>query len=251
MKTKRIRLITAAFVVLVVLAVGLMLFNTLRRPPSIQLPEENPSSGQSGGNVSAEEGGLTVVAVTPKTVQAAIATLLRPETYSRKISVQQFWTGGDGTVETTVTVKAPWTRMDRPLADGRVRHTLTDGETTYIWYDRETSVYTAPAGNITADVEQSIPTYEDILDLPVERIAAADYQVISDVNCIYVETTEDDTGYVLRYWVSLDSGLLVAAEKLLGEETVYRMWQTSEDLSPAINQEFTLPDGTDVLAEED
>lgn len=249
MKNKRIRLISAAFVVLVVLVVALMFANTLQRPASIQLPEEPTAPGETAGDASAEDERLTVVSVTPETVQAAIATLSRPEVYRRQLSVQQFWSGGDGTVETTVTVKAPWTRADRTLADGRVRHTLTDGETTYIWYDRETAVYTAPAGDITADVEQSIPTYEDILDLPAARIAAADYQVISGVNCIYVETTADDAGYVLRYWVSLDSGLLVAAEKLLEEETIYRMWQTSEEFSPVIDREFTLPDGTDVLVD--
>ena len=249
MKNKRIRLISAAFVVLVVLVVALMFANTLQRPASIQLPEEPTAPGETAGDASSEDERLTVVSVTPETVQAAIATLSRPEVYRRQLSVQQFWSGGDGTVETTVTVKAPWTRADRTLADGRVRHTLTDGETTYIWYDRETAVYTAPAGDITADVEQSIPTYEDILDLPAARIAAADYQVISGVNCIYVETTADDAGYVLRYWVSLDSGLLVAAEKLLEEETVYRMWQTSEEFSPVIDREFTLPDGTDVLVD--
>ena len=249
MKNKRIRLISAAFVVLVVLVVALMFANTLQRPASIQLPEESTAPGETAGDASAEDERLTVVSVTPETVQAAIATLSRPEVYRRQLSVQQFWSGGDGTVETTVTVKAPWTRAGRTLADGRVRHTLTDGETTYIWYDRETAVYTAPAGDITADVEQSIPTYEDILDLPAARIAAADYQVISGVNCIYVETTADDAGYVLRYWVSLDSGLLVAAEKLLEEETVYRMWQTSEEFSPVIDREFTLPDGTDVLVD--
>ena len=249
MKNKRIRLISAAFVVLVVLVVALMFANTLQRPASIQLPEESTAPGETAGDASAEDERLTVVSVTPETVQAAIATLSRPEVYRRQLSVQQFWSGGDGTVETTVTVKAPWTRADRTLADGRVRHTLTDGETTYIWYDRETAVYTAPAGDITADVEQSIPTYEDILDLPAARIAAADYQVISGVNCIYVETTADDAGYVLRYWVSLDSGLLVAAEKLLEEETIYRMWQTSEEFSPVIDREFTLPDGTEVLVD--
>ena len=249
MKNKRIRLISAAFVVLVVLVVALMFANTLQRPASIQLPEEPTAPGETAGDASAEDERLTVVSVTPETVQAAIATLSRPEVYRRQLSVQQFWSGGDGTVETTDTVKAPWTGADRTLADVRVRHTLTDGETTYIWYDRETAVYTAPAGDITADVEQSIPTYEDILDLPAARIAAADYQVISGVNCIYVETTADDAGYVLRYWVSLDSGLLVAAEKLLEEETVYRMWQTSEEFSPVIDREFTLPDGTDVLVD--
>ena len=173
MKNKRIRLISAAFVVRVVLVVALMVANTLQRPASIQLPEEPTAPGETAGDASAEDERLTVVSVTPETVQAAIATLSRPEVYRRQLSVQQFWSGGDGTVETTVTVKAPWTRADRTLADGRVRHTLTDGETTYIWYDRETAVYTAPAGDITADVEQSIPTYEDILDLPAARIAAA------------------------------------------------------------------------------
>ena len=45
----------------------------------------------------------------------------------------------------------------------------------------------------------------------------------------------------------MDTGLLVAAEKLSGGDTVYRMWETSIDLAPAFTVEFTLPDGT-VLA---
>ena len=68
------------------------------------------------------------------------------------------------------------------------------------------------------------------------------------MNCIYVETAADAYGYVLRYWVSVDTGLLVAAEKQLDGETVYRMWETSSELDPIIETEFTLPDGTDLLA---
>ena len=67
------------------------------------------------------------------------------------------------------------------------------------------------------------PTYESILDLPVEDIAAADYRSVSDVNCIYVETVQDPEGYTQRYWVSVETGLLVASERLLEEETIYRM----------------------------
>ena len=97
-------------------------------------------------------------------------------------------------------------------------------------------------------MEQAIPTYEDVLELPVEEIAAANYQTLSDMNCIYVETAADAYGYVLRYWVSVDTGLLVAAEKQLDGETVYRMWETSSELDPIIETEFTLPDGTDLQA---
>ena len=85
-------------------------------------------------------------------------------------------------------------------------------------------------------------------ELTVEEIAAANYQTLSDMNCIYVETAADAYGYVLRYWVSVDTGLLVAAEKQLDGETVYRMWETSSELDPIIETEFTLPDGTDLLA---
>ena len=82
----------------------------------------------------------------------------------------------------------------------------------------EKEVYAAAAGGISADNEQTIPTYEDILDLPVEAIAAADYRTISGVNCIYVETEEDSEGYVLRYWVSVETGLLTVSEQLLDGE---------------------------------
>lgn len=244
MKKRRISRAATGFVVLVVLVIALMLSNTLSSSPRIVLPEETETVGETAESPSVDGDTLAVVSVTPDTVQAAIATLARPETYRRSITVQQFWNGGSGTVEATVTVSGAWTRVDRTLSEDRIRHTVTDGETTYIWYNSEREVYMAPAGSITADVEQSIPTYEDILALPVEKIAAADYQVVSGVNCICVETTEDEAGYLLRYWVSLDSGLLMAAEKLQAGETVYRMWQTGEELAPVIDQEFTLPDGT-------
>ena len=121
------------------------------------------------------------------------------------------WSGGSGSFETTVTVSGRWTRTDRTLSDGQVRHTITDGETTYIWYNSESTVYSGPAGEITPDDEQAIPTYETILELPVEDIAAADYRSVSDVNCIYVETVEDPDGYTQRYWVGGPTGGLGAA----------------------------------------
>ncbi|MEI3363029.1 MAG: hypothetical protein V8R75_11005 [Oscillospiraceae bacterium] len=51
------------------------------------------------------------------------------------------------------------------------------------------------------------------MSLDVEAIIAADYRTISNVACIYAEAQTGE--YTLRYWI-VDSGLLVAAEKLLG-----------------------------------
>ena len=239
--------ITWAFVAVTILIVAVMLFSSLQSPEPIQLPvtemtqEQNPD--ESTGDA------LTVIEVTPKTVQAAIASLDRPEKYSRKVTIEQLWSGGSSSWEAVVAVRDGWTRTDRNIPGGQVRHTLTDGETTHIWYNSDTQVYTTAAGEITADMEQGIPTYEDILRLPSDRISAADYREISGVNCIYVETTADEAGYILRYWVSVENGLLTAAEKLESEKTVYRMASLAVEETVPADELFTLPDGTLLLAE--
>ena len=215
MEKRKLNRITAGFIVLVVMVLILMFSNSLRRSSHITLPEEGSSPDrQRMIPMPPAVTPLTVIAVTPETVQTAIETLTRPRQYSRVIRVEQLWDGGSGSFETTVTVSGRWTRTDRSLSDGQVRHTITDGEITYIWYGSESSVYSA-CGDITPDDEQAIPTYETILDLPVEDIAAADYRSVSDVNCIYVETVQDPEGYTQRYWVSVETGLLVASERLL------------------------------------
>ena len=238
--------VAVAFLAVTVLVIAMMLSGTLHRTPRITLPSGMQAAGQTvvGGETP------TVVEVTPETVQTAVATLSRPLEYRRTVTVEQLWTGGSGTYETAVAVSGGWTRTDRTLAGGRVRHVLTDGEVTHIWYDGGTEVYTAPAGGISADNEQNIPTYEEILDLPPEAIAVADYRVISGVNCIYVETAEDGEGFVLRYWVSVDTGLLAVSERLLEGEPVYRMAALALDQASPTAADFTLPDGTPLLGEE-
>lgn len=71
--------------------------------------------------------------------------------------------------------------------------------------------------------------------------------MVSDVRCIYVETAEDDWGYTQRYWVSVDTGLLVVAERLQDGETVYRMAALAVDQTAQDEKLFTLPDGTELL----
>lgn len=243
MDRKTLNHITGIFLTVTVLAIVAMLLSALRRPTRITLPDTGQNTGAEQGDIS-EGDALTVIQVTPETVQAAVATLFRPSDYSRTVTVEQFWGSGSGTYTASVAVSGGWTRTDRTLPGGRVRHSLTNGETTYIWYDNETAFYTAQAGGISADEEQTIPTYEDILDLPAEAIAAADYRLLSDIRCIYVETAEDAAGYSLRYWVSVDTGLLAAAERLRGEEVVYRMAAPGVEQTAPDAENFTLPDGT-------
>ncbi|MFR4559848.1 MAG: hypothetical protein ACLT5P_00590 [Flavonifractor plautii] len=104
-----------------------------------------------------------------------------------------------------------------------------------------------PADGHSADLEgQRIPTYEDVLEMEQDAIAAAGYEEKGGLACIYVETGEDALGYVEKYWVSVDSGLLVCAEQWKGEELTYRMtsYAVSTDRTLFGLTEFALPDGT-------
>lgn len=249
MKNRKIGKFTAAgFVGLIVLVVLILLSNSLRRSSHIVLPDTIQPTEDSSTMESGAEGAITPIVVTPETVQAAIESLHRPANYRRSITVERLWSGGSGTSEITVSVSGGWTRTDATPAGQQTRHTLTDGETTYIWYGKQTRVYSCPAGEISADEEQGISTYEDVLALPVNQIEKADYRDLSGVNCIYVETGEDEDGYVLRYWVSVDTGLLAAAEWLKNGETIYRMGSPALDSTGPATADFTLPDGT-VLTE--
>lgn len=249
MDREKLNWITWTVLTLAAAVLALMLGRSLSPTAHITLPSSDPPRGASAGDGADAFGTLTVVEITPETVQAAIASLSRPESYSRNVTVEYFWEGGGGKHELTAAVRGPWTRTDRSLPDGRKRVSVTDGETTYIWYDGGAQVYAAPAGDISSDDEQSIPTYEDILELPAEDIAAADYRPLDALTCVYVETAADGSGYTTRYWVSVENGLLVQAERLLEEAVVYRMTSLYVEQAEAGASRFTLPDGTVLLDE--
>ena len=238
-----------AFAVATVLIVALMLTHTLQRRVHITLPAPSSASSDVQTDPEGNRSALSIVEITPKSVQAAIETLSRPASYRRTVTLEQFWEGGSGSWTVSAYVKGKWQRTDRLMPDHRMRHTITDGETVYIWYNSEKTVFTAPAGDITADHDQTIPTYEEILNLDASRIAAADYRDLEGLRCIYVETAESENGYALRYWVSVDSGLLVSSEKLYHGEVIYRMSALTLEPTAPVNSDFALPDGTQLISQ--
>ena len=78
-------------------------------------------------------------------------------------------------------------------------------------------------------------------------LSPEDACALSDVDCIYVEAVSSDGDCALRYWVSVETGLLVAAEKLFDDETVYRMGALTIDQMEPSSAEFTLPNGNQLI----
>ena len=244
-------LIVLVMAVALVSSFGLNIFAGNGAEIGLPTPE-----GSAPGDEESLEGGGQVLPVrtTPKTVQSIIATLTRPDNYARTVTVEMA-TGTDqaGSFTANVLVDGAWTSIEltqsfQPMG---TQYTIvyTDPEsgagTLYRWYANSTEVKSWPVGESGADLAQHIPTYEDVLALDTEAIVDANYVTRDGVPCIYVETAVDTLGYLERYWVSTDNGLLVSSETVKDDVVVMRMRSTdAEVLQAAEKDRFTLPDGT-------
>lgn len=134
--------------------------------------------------------------------------------------------------------------MDTALPDGSICHTLLSGGSFAVWYDDETNWTSLSTDQLSADALQRMPTYETVLDLPVDSIVHAEYCLKDGVYCIYIQTAPDREGYATGYWISTQSGLLFSAERTSGTEVIYRFSATEPGRDAPDSRLFLLPDGS-------
>lgn len=214
--------------------------------PDVALPDVSVSQdGDGDGSEDSQSGMEQTVSVTPQTVQSVITTLERTDSYYRELSIEQFWVGGGSSYTVQSWVDNGWCHSYQRLPNGAGRHDLIGEDTVYYWYDGSSRYESAPADDLSADLAQRLPSYETVLDLDPAIITDAGYELKQELPCIYVQTLQDDSASTQRFWVSVDSGLLVCAELRRGEEVIYRMTASSAMQSPCpAGASFALPDGT-------
>lgn len=244
MEQKNRLFIVAAIVALIV---GAMLTSFGRglfalRTSKVVLPSSSAVTGE-GPDISSDGKGYQRVEVTTQTVTGVVATLARPASYYRELTVETFWTGGSSTAQVQVWTDGGWSHSRQALPSGAVRHDLTDGDTLYYWYDGSQQYRTAPADDKSSDLAQHIPTYETVLELDPDEIIAAGYETQGDLPCILAEVRPAGSRQIQRYWISVDSGLLVSAEIEEDGQLIYRMTAYSPVQSPCPSDaSFALPD---------
>lgn len=247
MELKNRLLIALAVIILIVGAMFTSLGRSLftLNTTSVTLPNVTGGTGApSASDSSSPSNSYQTVAVTPQTVQNVIATLKRSDSYYREISLETFWEGGSSSSSVQVWTDKGWSHSQQTLPSGAVRHDLIGNGTLYYWYNGSQLYESAPADNFSSDLAQRLPTYETVLELDPEAITAADYTLWNDLPCVWAEVSLDQFELVERYWVSVDSGLLVSAEMEQAGQLVYRM-TVQRDQSPCpASASFTLPDGT-------
>lgn len=242
------RIIMAVVIIAVVLAaVGYSFFLNLLAPtPRLELADPDASQSVDPGGEESGQMEMVVVEVSPRTVQSLIADLERYKSYRRTVAVEYFSADGEsvGAVAAQVWEDGGWIRTSATLSSGVVEHSIVGEGTLWLWYDAERSVYSGPVNGKTADLMQRLPTYEDVLALDKTDITSAGYVERDGQPCVYVEAN-GPLGGVERYWVAVNSGLLVAAETEKDGVVVYAM--TARDVVSPLDQAdgvFVLPDGT-------
>lgn len=205
--------------------------------PPVELPTAEPTDGSSGPGGGEED----VVALTPDTVQAVISMLTRADSYSRTVTVEDFWDGGSSSTELKV-----WEDHGRSIIrverDGYVRNILISGGKLYIWYDYSADVFTSDKVDGTeADEWLRCISYDELLDLPSASILNASYELFGGESCIYVEYVSGEFGYKSCVYISVSTGLLMGARVYDGETLVYQMNSSTPDLATPGEEVFALP----------
>jgi hypothetical protein len=239
-KTSRTRVFV---IVTVVLAAAVVLYALFGRMPSVETASVTlPTPVAGGESQTSDSEEITLASVSPETVQAVIGTLNRAESYSRTVTVEDFWTGGSSSTELSVWADKQNERIRFDTGDDVKNILLNDGML-YIWYENTDGVYTAPAGGTNdADTWLNCLTYEDLLALPASAITDAGYQEYAGEPCVYAEYSSGSFGYRNIVYVSVNTGLLMGAETYDGETLVYRMTSGTPELAVPDSKMFLPPE---------
>lgn len=220
-----------------------------KKTPPVNFPEPASSADtgqtQTGGDTGSE---LTFAEVTPETVQAAIKTLKRPESYSRSMDIESFWDGGGETYKVSTWSKNGETRLTVTAGSWKeTKNILITKTDIYIWYGENTGDYYKAARSETikdealADTLQMIPTYEDVLELDVIDIHDAGYVERAGAWYIMVRAADGNFDYDRIYYISIETGLLEAAETFDGDILISRMEANEVELSAPEDSLFKRP----------
>lgn len=240
MKNKR----TKTFIIVIIILAAAVVLYALFGPgggvdtPPVVLPTAvagapSPVGGESEGSTAA------LAEVKPSTVQAVVAQLSRAESYSRTVTVTDFWEGGESAQTLAEWVSAGFRRI-RCDAEGKNILLSSDGDV-LVWYDDASGIFGGSSAASDADQWLRCLTYEELLGLPVSAIESAGYTDYNGEMCIYATYVSGSFGYASTVYVSVSTGLLMGAETRDGDTPVYSMASGAVTLSQPEDSYFTPP----------
>ena len=159
-----------------------------------------------------------------------------------QISVFLYWPGGQSLTHRRVYAKQPYTCVVTLDETGNEVNTkITGGGYYFSWLSGSDHFYQGAAGQTTADDLDNIPTYENLTSLDPDLILSAGYEDYDDNHCILATAYLPEYDYTDKYWISLDSGLLIYFERYKDESLTMRIDMTQYLQGAPDDAVFTLP----------
>ena len=250
-KKKMTMLAMSAAIIVCISILGSFYLSTLRNEPAqIVLPPYLGDAVNAPDFSTASHAGDDIperLDLTKNNVRAAVGALSRPSEYSAEVAVSLSFAEGSSESKRRVWVHSGFQHTYGVSGLGSGRHIISGNGKSYRWDDGDTHFYVGESGEITPDDELWIPTYEDISQISPRNISTVGYTSRDGYDCIFL-SARDGTGRTMRYWVSIDLGLLVAGE--LCDEKGNVIYSSSlsffDPVSPG-SLDFMLPGGSTVF----
>lgn len=257
MSSKRLRLILLIGIALIAALIGVSVFLTYAagRSKEVSLPETRSGASTGAGTDAGGNGANNAsayISITTDNVQAVIATLQRPESYTRNIRIESFYSGGAAVYDIKSSVVEKNAALNKSGPDGKTNIILAGGQR-YFWYDGDSnytvhSVDSSEAENKYSDEYQMIVTYEDVLKADKSSITDAGFKEYNGENCVAVTYVSGQLKYTTTCYISVNSGLLTGAEQYDGGTLIYRMSTSNYSAGVADLSVFNMPDGKNALS---
>lgn len=231
--------IAAAIIIVIVVMLKLL------SPTSYNLAISVPSPAGTS-STSASSDGKKHLDVTPETVQTALKTLSRADSFSRTYSIKSYWNNGANESDSTLKMWQKSKNMRLNISENNTaKNILVRDNKLYVWYDGVNGVFSSELSDSALSSETDkfsrLVTYEDIYNVPSGDITDAGYRDENSQSCIFAEYKSSDGNYVNQIYVSIDSGLLVSTYIHEGTALVYSMESVSSEISTPADDIFDIP----------
>lgn len=237
-------LILAVFAVLLYSFSGDTVAVTLPTPVISSAPISTDPGGSNNGE-------LKQLKVTPENVQAVIATMKRPESYLNSIKVKSMWSSGEAEYNIASFVRSGVARIIASGPRGATKNIIITDKSVFIWNEGSSAYYSGSLGGSTGpallDEYEKVPTYEDVLALSKTDIQEAAFTVYGEEPCIYIRAQSGDFDYYYTYYVSVNTGILIASSVFDGDVLIYSMASNGVTLTVPSDEMFKLPDGKSAI----
>ena len=243
---KRTALMFSAGLFLIVLAVlfGLLMNGSLKSEGNIVLPQGSMQIEDTVDIAGHNQRVVREVTVRPDNVQAVVATLSRPVSYSYTAEKISYYPEGSASAISLLRVSGNMGRVDMFDTDGRIQKQLiyTQSEV-YMWGKGDVAYYKGSRTSFSPEDEAGLPTYESVLSLDPNCIIDAGLTEHNGRLCIYLTSSYYDGRYTRDWYIDIDSGLLYSCDARDNGEVIWSVLRKEMVISEQDSSLFVLPNG--------